>query len=194
MPLTLRLFQEISSRNVFRTKIFSLFIGNDPSLREDMKSAFSERSNWMVQSMSLSDLSPALENALLAAFSARLGHYTNNPALRRESLKLYTTGLREVRRSLLHPSSKTDDQSAAACLGLLLYEITECPGGTPDAYMAHYHGTMQLIKTQGPRAFTSGLAHSVFPVLRLHSVSRKQGTPHSNSMKLTVFTAIPKHH
>jgi hypothetical protein len=168
------LFQEISSRNIFRDKVFSLFVGNDMSMSKDMKLAFSERSNWMVESISLADLSPALENALLAAFSARLGHYANKPALRHESLKLYTTGLRELRRSLLSPSSRTDNQSAAACLALLLYEITECPGGTPHAYMAHYHGTMQLIQTQGPEAFTTGLAHSVFPILRLHSVSRKQ--------------------
>ncbi|KAH8198849.1 hypothetical protein TruAng_006957 [Truncatella angustata] len=52
----------------------------------------------------------------------------------------------------------------------MLYEISECPGGTPDAYSAHYNGTMKLIELRGPEAHKTGLAHSVFQSLRVHNM------------------------
>jgi hypothetical protein len=39
--------------------------------------------------------------------------------------------------------------------------------------MVHYRGAMELLRMRGPVAHQSGLAHSVFQLLRLHSVSKR---------------------
>jgi hypothetical protein len=161
---------DIPAKNIFRDKFFSLFVENDLTFNDSVKLTFGERNDWMVQVVNLPSLTPALEDALLAVCTARLGRLADRPALVRESLNLYTKSLSEMRLGILE-SGRNNDQSVTACLALLLYEVTECPGGTTDGYVAHYDGTMQLVQMQGPGAFTSGLAHSVFQILRLHAVS-----------------------
>lgn len=168
----------ITSRNLFRDKLFSLFIEQDFSAGDIVKFSVGERTDWMSHVIDLPTLTPALEDALLAVCMARLGRHTARPALVHESLKLYTKGLLEMRQNIPDASRGTGEQNLAACLALLLYEIIECPGGTPDGYMAHYRGTMKLLQMRGARAHTSGLAHSVFQILRMHAVS-SQSLPHT---------------
>jgi len=171
---------EISVHNIFRDRIFSLFAEHNKSVTGDavpasasdaVRQSFGERSDWMERIMSLPDLTPSLEDSLLAACSARLGRHLNQPALVRESHRLYAKGLAAMRRDINRKSTRANEQNLAACLALMLYEISECPGDSPDGYMVHYQGAMELLRIRGPAAHQSGLAHSVFQLLRLHSVS-----------------------
>ncbi|VUC27338.1 unnamed protein product [Clonostachys rosea] len=51
-----------------------------------------------------------------------------------------------------------------------MYEFTECPGRTTDAYMRHINGLMEIIRVRGPEVHTEGLAHGIFQVLRAHGI------------------------
>lgn len=161
----------LTINNVFRDRLFSLFLANDFPPGDSLRFIFGERNDWILHVINLPTLTPALEDALLAVCSARLGRHALRPGLVHESLNLYARGLSEVRRDILDTSMRKNDQSLAACLALLLYEIAECPGGTSNGYAAHYQGTMELLLIRGAGAHTSGLAHSVFRILRMHTVS-----------------------
>lgn len=167
--------QEVLLNNVFRDRLFALFLENNLSAasKDSVHIPFAQREDLMFQVINLPDMAPALESTLLAVYLARLGRQHDRPAIVHASLKLYTRGMSEMRRAILNKSSQASDQNLATCLALLMYEITECPGGTPDAYMAHFRGTMQMLKMRGAGAHTSGIAHSVFHMLRIHSVSHR---------------------
>ncbi|KAK3311053.1 uncharacterized protein B0T15DRAFT_520268 [Chaetomium strumarium] len=169
---------EMSVRNVFRDRIFALFAEHNLSATDaSLESAsdavwqsFGQRSDWLVRILNLPELTPSLEDSLLAACMAILGRRMNRPALTRESQRLYAKGLSAMRREVNRKSTPANEQSLAACLTLMLYEISECPGDSPNGYMVHYRGAMELMRIRGPAAHQSGLAHSVFQLLRLHSV------------------------
>lgn len=163
--------QTVSSRNAFRNKFFSLFVESGLSVINSVHFACGDRNDWMLQVIELPSMTEALENALLAVCTARLGRHADRFALVHESLDLYAKATSELRRDIRHTSRRKDEQCLAACLALLLYETLECPAGTSDGYQAHYWGNMELLQMRGARAHTSGLAHSTFQVLRLHSVS-----------------------
>ncbi|KAM7203352.1 hypothetical protein V8F33_002343 [Rhypophila sp. PSN 637] len=164
--------QEIPIHNVFRDRLFAIFMENNIATveQDSVQIPFAQRNDLMLQVIGLPDLSPALENTLLAVYIARLGRQHRLPSLLHASLGLYTKGMSAMRREILHPSSQYGDQNLATSLALLLYEITECPGGTLEGYMAHYRGTMQLLKMRGAGAHASGIAHSAFHIFRLHTV------------------------
>ena len=177
------LFPEISVRNVFSGRIFALFAEHNLSIYDEkptsasdaVQRSFGDRGDWMVRIMDLPELTPSLEDSLLAACTARLGRVMNHPALVHESQRLYAKGLSAMRRDINRKSTQANEQNLAACLALMLYEISECPGETPDGYMVHYQGAMELMRIRGPAAHQFGLAHSVFQLLRLHSVSKRAG-------------------
>ncbi|KAK0751623.1 hypothetical protein B0T18DRAFT_426240 [Schizothecium vesticola] len=172
------LLPEISVHNIFRDRIFALFAEHNlsttdvapVSTSDAVLQSFGERGDWMVRIMSLAELTPGLEDSLLAACTARLGRQTNRPALVRESRQLYAKGLAAMRRDVNRKSTRANEQNLAACLALMLYEVSECPGDSPDGYLVHYQGAMELMRIRGPVAHQSGLAHSVFQLLRLHGV------------------------
>ncbi|KAK4235351.1 hypothetical protein C8A03DRAFT_17900 [Achaetomium macrosporum] len=169
---------EISVHNIFRDRIFALFAEHNlsatdaapVSASDAVWQSFGERGDWMVRILNLPELTPSLEDSLLAAFIARLGRQTNRRALVRESQRLYARGLSAMRRDVNRKSTRANEQNLAACLALMLYEISECPGDSHDGYLVHYRGAMELMRIRGPAAHQSGLAHSVFQLLRLHSV------------------------
>jgi len=165
--------QEVLLNNVFRDRLFALFVENNLSsaAKDSVHMPFAQRDGLLQQVLDLPNMAPALESTLLAVYLARVGRQHELPTIVHASLKLYTRGMSEMRRAILNKSSQASDQTLATCLALLMYEITECPGGTPDAYMAHYRGTMQLLKMRGAGAHASGIAHSVLHILRIHSVS-----------------------
>lgn len=162
----------ISPLNAFKQGLFSLFVENGfPADNNSFQLPFCERSDWMVRVINLPTLTPALDNALLAVCTARLGRHVGRTDLVHQSLQLYTKGLSELSREAFGSTTQGDEQRLACCLAFLMYEITECPGGTPEGYEAHYRGTMQLLHAGGAGAHTSGLAHSVFQSIRMHAVS-----------------------
>jgi hypothetical protein len=173
----------MSVRNAFRDKFLSSLalddgVTSDPNW---IGIAFGGRSELMRSILDAAELTPALEDTLLAVSTAHIGQRTGRPDLVHESLKLYTKGLAEIRRDILNPATRKNDQNLAACLASLLYEVRVSPAGTQDAYMAHYRGSLELLRIRGPHAHTSGIAHSVFKVLRVHAVSL--GCPRSDMLR-----------
>lgn len=159
----------IAPRHAFREQFFSLFLAyNFPTVCQP--SAGTVKNNWMLEVLRLPSLSPALENATLALCAARIGRHDKQVSLVHQSLSLYTQGLHEFSKDVGRASSCQDEQTLAACMVMMMYEVLECPGGTPDGYQAHYNGTIRLLQMRGPQAHTTGLAHSVFQSLRVHSV------------------------
>lgn len=163
--------QHVSARNVFRDSFFSLMVESDLPSGSGLYRTFGDRYDWPMHILHLPSLAPALENALLAICTARLGRHAARPALVQQSLELYTKGVAQARRDILDRSMRGSEQSLAACLSLLLYEAIECPAGTMDGYQAHYRGCLELLQMRGARAHASGLAHATLQILRLHTVS-----------------------
>ncbi|PKS08021.1 hypothetical protein jhhlp_006633 [Lomentospora prolificans] len=170
LPRTTALPATVPTRNAFRDGFFSLLVQtNLPANNSVYCLVGGHRYNWLLQVLDLPSLSPALENALLAVCTAQLGRRADRTELVRQALKLYTEGMAQCRREILNPSTRKSEQTLAACMALLLYEIIECPGGTFMGYLAHYQGYMELLRMRGASAHTSGLAHSTFQVLRIHT-------------------------
>ncbi|KAB5582322.1 hypothetical protein GE09DRAFT_1074463, partial [Coniochaeta sp. 2T2.1] len=161
---------EISLRNMVREGLLASCF-SDPKSDDgcSVSLAYGEKSEWVLCILNLPDLAPALEDALLAISTAKLGQRTSRPDLLHESLRLYTKGLAQLHRNLQNPSKREDDQSLAACMVSLLYEVTVSPAGTYDGYMAHYRGTLELLRLRGASSHKSGLAHSVFRIMRMHA-------------------------
>lgn len=162
--------QQVGHRNVFKDQFFSLFLAHIYPGACDSNSLVVE-SNWVIDTLRLPSLSPALENASLAVCAARLGKRDDKPALVHKSLSLYTQSLREFQKEVAVAASRRSDQTLAACMMMLMYEVSECPGRTPDAYQCHYNAVMKLLELRGPEGHRSGLPHSVLQSLRVHAVS-----------------------
>jgi hypothetical protein len=191
----LPMLRDVSPRNAFREKLVSLFMDYHlPRELIDSARQAVEQRNWLLLVLELPSLIPALENAVLALCTARLGRYNDHQALVYESLSLYTNSLRELRRAVLNPTTRCDEQNIAACMALITYEVLECPWRTVEGYMSHYNGAMKLVQLRGANAHTSGLAHSVFQSLRRHSVSSANlKPPHSRVWKpvLNIIVDLP---
>ncbi|KAK8087479.1 hypothetical protein PG994_002453 [Apiospora phragmitis] len=178
LAMPIRLPQEVSSQRVYRSRLISLMVENDAPFDGENSRAyqtFGDRYDWSLHVLNLPSLTPALEHALLAMSTARLGRHTGRPALTQESLKLYAQSVAQVRRGiLLHDKSAalTSEQSLAACLSLLWYETIECPGKSMMGYQAHYMGCLELLRMRGAGAYSSGLAHCTLQILRLHTISK----------------------
>ena len=108
----------------------------------------------------------------MAFCTARISQRHGDAALERQSLSLYTKGLRALQRAIDSPASRPDEQNIAACMALIMYEFGACPGGGVAVYMQHYKGAMRLMEMRGPEAHSKGLALGVLQILRVHTVSR----------------------
>jgi hypothetical protein len=168
--------RQVTTRNVFREKLLAMMADNDFAEGGGFYRVLGDRHDWPLHILNLPSLTPALENALLALCTSRLGRHTGQSALVRESLKLYTQGVSQARRDLLHESTRKDEQSLAACMTLLSYETLECPGGSLDGYQTHYRGCLELLELGGAFRYTSGLARATLQILRLHTVRQLGST------------------
>lgn len=113
----------------------------------------------------------ALEAAVLAIFTARLGRENNDQALVRESLKFYTQGLWELQRALWSRSLMYRDETLAVCVVLLMYEVVECPDKSDHGWLGHTRGCTKLVELRGPTAYGSEFAHRLFVTFRHMEVS-----------------------
>jgi hypothetical protein len=189
------MLRDVSPRNAFREKLVGLFMDYHlpRGLINSARQAVEQR-NWLLLVLELPTLTPALENAVLALCTARLGRHNDHQPLVHESLSLYTSSLRELRLAVLNPTTRCDEQNIAACMALTTYEVIECPGRTNKGYMSHYNGAMKLLQIRGPGAHISGLAHSVFQALRRHSVSSANLNLHileSGNQVLNIIVDLP---
>jgi len=126
--------------------------------------------SWVTMVPTLPEITAALESSLLAICTAKMGRQDKNPALVHESLKFYTKGLIELQRALWDPKLMYKDETLAACMSLVLYEVLECPDNTIKAWQSHMKGCAKLFETRGAEAYGSDFGHQIFLSWRLMEV------------------------
>lgn len=161
----------VSARNATRDQFLANFI--DRQLPSCILSSghLNDHRKWLLRLPGIASLTPAMEYTILALSTAALEQDGELGYGRSQSLKLYTRGLYELQKAIDGPKTRLDDQTLVACVLLGMFEFTECPGRTVSAYMRHYQGAMALLQLRGPEQHIGGLAHDVFQVLRMHTVS-----------------------
>ncbi|KAJ5088533.1 c6 zinc finger domain containing protein [Penicillium angulare] len=124
--------------------------------------------NWLVQLQGKAIQSPVLDSSLMAFFSGRVGHMHGDWDLVAKSHSKYIDGLAYLQRALAHSSDRLSDETLAACMALSFYELSEGPGGSDNAFGAHFKGAMMLLQMRGPEACAgSPLGHALFLALRV---------------------------
>jgi hypothetical protein len=118
--------------------------------------------NWLAMLPSLPDFTTALEAAILAICTAKLGRVHNDSNLVRESLKFYIQAIWELQKALFDPKLMYKDGTLAACLLLIMYEVLECPDHTINAWTRHLKGCATLFESRGPKAYASEFGHQLF--------------------------------
>jgi hypothetical protein len=126
---------------------------------------------WVLQLPKLFMQTPALQAAVSAIAASILGRQQDDRDFVNESLKFYTSGLRELQISLWNPDVMYNDEILAVCLCLGLYEAMECPGDGRQAYYNHCKACMRLVEARGADRHMSGVAHELFLGLRAQGVS-----------------------
>lgn len=141
--------------------------------------------SWMLQLPQLFMQTPALQTAVSAIAASILGRQHDDRDFVNESLKFYTSGLRELQKSLWNPDLMYNDEILAVCLCLGLYEAMECPGDARQAYYNHCKACMRLVEARGAERHMSGVAHELFLGIRAQGVSSNQRKKQENLSLLT---------
>lgn len=105
---------EITSPAAFRQQFFCQFLSNfvaDVNLEAVKLKVASEEGSWLVLVPELPDLTKALDTAILALSSVRLGRNNNDNNLIIESKRLYVEGLRDLQNALWDPKLMYRDES-----------------------------------------------------------------------------------
>lgn len=118
--------------------------------------------SWLKSLPILSDYTKALEASVLAIATAKLGRVNGNEVLIHESLKFYVNGLWELQKALWDPKLMYKDDTLAACMGLIMYEVVECPDKTLTAWVAHMKGCAKMFEMRGPDTYGSDFGHELF--------------------------------
>lgn len=122
---------------------------------------------WLISLLEVPMKTRTLQASSLALSTAALGRAFKDEALVYESARLYGHGLSELQRAISSPRLAFDDETLAACLTLVMYEITECPAEGVHGYASHCKGLLALMKGRGPHAHVSGLGRQLFLATRL---------------------------
>jgi hypothetical protein len=155
-----------STRSVYRQQILSEFLYSyydgvpDPSRLEKTTGG------WLTMLPTIPNFTTALEASILAVCTARLGRVNGDKGLVRESLKFYTQGLWELQKALWSPSLMYREETVAACMALLMYEVVECPDKNSAGWQGHIKGCARLVELRGPKAYESEFAHRLFVTFR----------------------------
>jgi hypothetical protein len=155
-----------TTRSVYRQQILSEFLHSyyggvpDPSKTEKISGG------WLTMLPDLPDMTEALEAAILAVCTARLGRVNRDPALIHESLRFYTQALWELQRALWTPRLMYREETVAACMGLLMYEVFECPDKSVVGWMGHMRGCAKLVELRGPKSYGTEFSHRLFLTFR----------------------------
>jgi hypothetical protein len=149
------------------------------------------RKSWLHTLPAISDTSPALENAMLAVCTAKLGRMDANKDLMAKSFDLYTTALKELRLALKTEQGRMHDHTLAAVMTLTMYEFTECPERKVSGYFAHVDGAMELMRLRGPEAHAKGMPHCVFFGMRIHGCFRSLNTHQKCFLADPAWRVIP---
>ncbi|KUJ10456.1 uncharacterized protein LY89DRAFT_740167 [Mollisia scopiformis] len=122
--------------------------------------------NWLYMLPSHPHFTAALEASSLAVCTAHLGHINSSPTLTQESLKFYVQALWELQKALWSDDLMYRDETLAACMLLIMYEVTECPDKTIGAWQGHMAGCSKLFETRGPDSFNEEFGHKLFMTFR----------------------------
>lgn len=171
--LSLSLVRQVSANTALRQQFHYLFLKYHlPAEILDKGPPKSVvHTDWILQLQDVGIQSPALEASIAAFFAARVGRENNDMDLVHQSRSMYVDGLDKLRRALGNPLIRLSDETLAACMSLLLYEVSECLIDPSEACMAHQRGAMMLLKLRGPDASASRLGHSLLVDLRAQVVS-----------------------
>ncbi|KAG0649459.1 hypothetical protein D0Z07_4106 [Hyphodiscus hymeniophilus] len=118
------------------------------------------------------EFTPALEASIMSVSTAKLGRLNGNPLLVRESLKFYIQGLWELQKALWHPRLMYKNETLAACLSLIMYEVVECPGKSIDGWASHMRGCAKMFELKGPTAYDSDFGHQLFLSFRVIEIQQ----------------------
>ncbi|KAE8555689.1 hypothetical protein EYB25_000387 [Talaromyces marneffei] len=102
---------------------------------------------WMLQLPQLFMKTPALQTAVSAIAASILGRQHDDRDFVNESLRFYTSGLRELQKSLWDPHVMFNDEILAA-------------------YYNHCMACMRLVEARGAGRHVSGVSHELFLGLR----------------------------
>lgn len=165
-----------STRAVYRQQIINEFLhsysgGKELTSSGEAKTQTNSSGSWIEMLPFHPEFTTALEATTLAICTAKLGRSNNDQALVHESLKFYIQGLWELQKALYTPELMYKDETAAACMSLIFYEVMECPDQTIKGWEKHMKGCAKLFETRGPRAYGSEFAHRLFLAFRTMEVS-----------------------
>jgi hypothetical protein len=171
---SLMAIQSPSTRAAYREQIMSEFIYTSMPARNqiledpDRYRVTSNRvvGNWFTLIPTLPDITSALEASILAVCTSKLGRANGDMILVRESLKFYTQGLWELQKALWDPKLMYREETLAACLSLIIYELFECPEHTINAWLSHSKGCSKLLEMRGPKAYDTEFAHELFVTMQ----------------------------
>ena len=160
---------------MYRQQILNEFLSlASPTVRRIAKHEFVPESSafWLAIIPSSVDISPALETSVMALCTASVGRSNSDHALVHESLKFYTRGLWELQRALWDPNLMYEDETLAACMILVTYEVTECPDQGLAGWLKHMKGCSKLFELRGPKAYDSDVSYQLLTAFRLMEVCR----------------------
>ncbi|KAF4338221.1 C6 zinc finger domain protein [Fusarium beomiforme] len=174
-PSWISLPKWISTRNTIRDQFLALFIDRQIPSCILTQGQLGDHRKWLLRLPSVSPLSPALEDAILALSTASLEKNGDLDGRSGQSLKLYTRALYELQRAINNPQKRLDDQTLAACVLLGMFEFSECPGRT----------------LRGPGQHIGGLGHDIFQVLRMHTVFQGLGQGRASQLAGSAWMEQP---
>ncbi|KAK0118358.1 hypothetical protein ONS95_012646 [Cadophora gregata] len=165
------------TRAVYRSQILSEFLTNYPQSPSEPRAG-----SWLALLPSHPTYTTALEASILAVCTAKLGRTHNDQALVKESLKFYVQGLWELQRALWDEKLMYRDETVAACMCLLIYEVAECPDQSIKGWVGHLKGCARLFQLRGPKMYRSEMAHRLFLTFRQIEVSKLSISLNPNSI------------
>lgn len=106
-------------------------------------------------------------NFVMSALSlAVVGRVRVDLVLSTEGARQYGKALWELQRALWDDNLKLQDQTLAACMTLVLYEVYECPATNLRGWITHAQGMSRLVEARGPKMHQNPLAHEMYKEYR----------------------------
>lgn len=118
--------------------------------------------SWLQIVINVPTPGEALCFAISALSLAVVGRARGNLALSVEGARKYGKALWELQKALWDDHLKFQDQTLAACITLVLYEIYECPAMNLTGWITHAQGMSRLVEARGPKMHRSPLAHAMY--------------------------------
>lgn len=162
---------DIHSHAAYRQQLLNEFLCcYIPIANQAVQQRLKEDVPWLLMLPQMSSMTKALELAILAVSTAKLGRVNDDPVMVNQSKRLYVIGLRELQRALWDPKLMFKDETLAACASLSVYEVLECPTESGKGWLSHQNGCARLIELRGADAHRFGISHELFRVFRISEV------------------------